>query len=175
MEILEIARSALFIFTLRLLDVSLYTIRIMMVVRGRKVLAWVFAFCQSIVFVSALRVVFSDLGDWGKILGYTTGFATGMILGMWIEERLAIGYTHFRIISQGRGAEISENLRQDGFAVTEVPASGMGGAVTLLNCYVFRRNTRQLQEQVAAIDPEAFITAEEVRPIQRGYWTRRGR
>jgi uncharacterized protein YebE (UPF0316 family) len=172
---LAILQSALLIFSLRLVDMSLYSIRIMMVVRGRKVLAWCFAICQSLVFVSALRIVFSDLGNWGKILGYTSGYATGMILGMWLEERLAIGYTHFRIISPGRGAEISERLREDGYAVTEVPATGMEGAVTLLNCYVFRRDTRQLQTQVTEIDSDAFVTAEEVRPLHSGYWHRRGR
>lgn len=163
------------IFSLRLVDMSLYSIRIMMVVRGRKGLAYLFAFCQSIVFVNALRLVFSDLGDWGKILGYTAGYASGMILGMWIEERLAIGYTHFRIISPGRGAELGERLRSDGYAVTEVPAMGRDGAVTLLNCFIFRRDTRRVESEIISIDPDAFVTGEEVRPLQRGYWHRRGR
>lgn len=164
--------SALPIFLLRLVDVSLYTMRIMMTLRGYKVLAWIFAFAQSLVFVTALRAVFSDLSNWGKIMGYALGFATGMILGIWLEERFAIGYTHLRIISYGRGTELSSQLRAAGYAVTEVSALGRDGTVTLLNCGVRRRKARQVEQMVSTIDPQAFITAEEVRPVQKGTWSR---
>ncbi|MEW5867987.1 MAG: DUF5698 domain-containing protein [Chloroflexota bacterium] len=164
--------SALFIFLLRLVDISLYTVRIFMVVRGRKGLAMLFAFCQAFVFVNAIRAVLSDLGDWGKIFGYCTGFATGLILGMLIEARLAIGFTHLRIISSQRGAELAEHLRQAGFAATEVPARGRDGAVSLLICITLRKDTKQVVHLVEELDPEAFITAESVRPVQRGFWHR---
>ena len=161
---------AIQIFLLRLVDMSLYSMRIMMVRRGYKLLTWVFAFAQSLVFITALRAVFSDLGNYGKVLGYALGFATGMILGMWLEERLGLGYSHLRVISYGRGAELSTQLRAAGYAVTEVSALGRDGAVTLLNCGVRRRKSRQVEKMISKIDPQAFITAEEVRPVQRGSW-----
>lgn len=166
----EFALSALTLFALRLVDVSLYTLRIMMVVRGRKRMAWGFAFLQSIVFVVAIRAVLSDLGNWGKIIGYAAGFATGIVVGMWLEGRLAIGYTHLEIISPRRGAELAETLRQAGYGVTEVSGQGKDGMVAVLNCSVLRRNTRKVEEIVIQIDPEAFVTAESVRAVRRGFW-----
>jgi uncharacterized protein YebE (UPF0316 family) len=166
----EFLISALTLFLLRLVDISLYTIRIMMVVRGRKRMAWIFGFFQSIVFVTALRAVLSDLGNWGKILGYAAGFATGVVLGMWIEGRLAIGYTHLRVISPRRGAELAEQLRQAGYAVTEVSGNGKDGMVSLLNCSVLRRKAPAAINIVEQTDPEAFITAEAVRAVRRGFW-----
>jgi len=162
--------SALQIFMLRLVDVSFYTIRLMLVRRGFRLLTLVFAFMQSLVFVIALRSVLSDLGNWSKALGYSIGFATGMVLGMWLEERLAVGYTHLRIISYGHGIKLTSHLRQAGYAVTEVSALGKDGTVTLLNCGVRRRSLHKVEELVLEIDPNAFVTAEDVRPVQRGRW-----
>ena len=163
-------QAALPIFALRIVDISFYTMRLMMLRRGRKGLTWIFAFCQSFVFVIAIRSVLTDLGNWGKVIGYATGFATGVVVGIWVEERLAIGHTHLRIISSRRGTEISERLRGLGYAVTEVPARGQDGMVTLLNCNVLRRRARDVEGIVAEIDPDAFVTAEYVYPVQRGFW-----
>ncbi len=158
------------LFSLRLVDVTLYTVRILMVMRGRKGMAWLFGFCQSIVFVTALRAVLTDATNWGKIIGYAAGFATGVISGMWIEERMALGFTHFRIISPRLGAALCERLRQVGYAVTEVPAHGKDGMVSLLNLSVQRRKTAQVEQIIQTIDPDAFITVEAINSVRRGFW-----
>jgi uncharacterized protein YebE (UPF0316 family) len=167
---LEFLISFLTLFGLRLVDISLYTVRIMMVVRGRKRMAWLFGFCQAFVYVLGIRAVLSDLGNWGKIIGYAAGFATGIVVGMWIEGRLAIGYTHLRVISARRGVELAERLRGAGYAVTEVSASGKDGMVTLLYCSVQRRKAPEVEHIAQEVDPDAFITAEAVRSVLRGFW-----
>jgi uncharacterized protein YebE (UPF0316 family) len=162
--------SAVLVFLLRLMDVTLYTMRLLSVMRGRKWFAWGFAFCQSFVFVTVMRVVLSDLGNWTKVVGYAAGFATGMLLGMWIEARLPLGYTHLRIISPRLGVKIAQELRQQGFGVTEISAQGRDGMVTLLNCNVLRRYSPKAIETITLADPDAFITAESVRSVERGFW-----
>lgn len=161
---------ALMLFALRLTDVSFYTMRIMMVVEGQKKLAWVFAFFQASVYILALRLVFTDLGNWIKVLGYASGFATGMVVGMWIEDRLAIGLRHLSIVSPGRGEAIADHLRERGYAVTEVPAQGRDGAVTLLNCDVERKEVKEVTDIVAEVDDRAFITSESLRRAEHGFW-----
>lgn len=163
-------QAGLFIFALRILDISLYTLRLLMVTRGRKWLAATFAFFQSILFVTAIRAVLNNLDDPYIVLGYAAGFATGLVVGMSLEARLAIGYTHLRIISSRRGAQISESLRQAGYGVTEIAARGMDGMVTILNCNVHRRETNDVTRLVESIDPKSFITAEAVRTVRRGFW-----
>lgn len=166
----ETILPALLIFCLRLVDVTLYTLRFMMTIRGRKRFAWLLGFFQAIVFVTAVRGVIADTGNWLKVVGYAAGFATGMLIGLWIEGRLALGHTHLRIVSARLGARIAESLRQRGFAVTEIPARGRDGAVTLLNVDILRKDTRGTLEIVEQADPDAFITAESVRSVQRGFW-----
>lgn len=165
-------QAGLFIFFLRIVDISFYTLRLMMVARGQKAPAVFFAFCQSLAFVTAIRAVLTNLDQPFIIAGYAAGFATGLVVGMTLEARLAIGYTHLRIISTGRGAEICERLRLQGFAVTEIPARGRDGTVTLLNCDVLRRDVGSVTSLVDGLDPASFITAESVRSIRRGFWHR---
>lgn len=167
---LQLLLSAGFICVLRIMDTSLDTLRVLFIMRGRKGLAWLLGFFESIIFVVAISSVVSDLGNPVNMIGYAAGFATGNFIGMIIEEKLAVGYSNIRVISSQNGAAIAENLRSKGFAVTEIPAQGKNGPVTILNCSVLRKHTRQVGEIVRGIDDSAFITTEDVRPIARGFW-----
>jgi uncharacterized protein YebE (UPF0316 family) len=162
--------SALLIFGLRVSDMTLDTLRVLFVMRGRRSIAWVLGFFQSLIFVIAITSVLSNLDNPLNIIGYAAGFATGNVVGMTIEERLAVGYTHLRIISSHLGAAITEKLRSSGYAVTEISARGKDGMVTMINCSVRRRNVDLVRGMVNEIDPEAFITAEDIRPVRRGFW-----
>ena len=168
----DIIQPALLIFSLRIIDVSLYTMRIMMVMRGRKALAWVFAICQSMVFVTAITSVISDIGNWTKVVGYAAGFATGNVVGMLIEQRLAIGFSHLRIVSSGYGIEIAETLREAGFGVTEISGQGKDGMVEMISCSVQRRKTNQALAIVDRIDQDAYVTVENIRSFSKGYWSK---
>ena len=162
--------SAGLIFGLRVTDMTLDTLRVLFVMRGRKPIAWILGFFQALVFVTAITYVLRDLTNPLNIIGYAAGFATGVVVGMAIEQRLAIGHVHMRVISPRRGSGIAEKLRAEGYAVTEVPARGKDGMVTMLNCSVLRKDIGRIRLMVNEVDPEAFITSEDIRPIRRGFW-----
>ncbi|MGW8143540.1 MAG: DUF2179 domain-containing protein [Anaerolineales bacterium] len=162
--------SAGLIFLLRVTDMSLDTLRVLFVMRGRKAISWILGFFQASVYLIAIATVIRDLTNPLNIIGYAAGFATGVVLGMVIEERLAIGHIHMRIISSRLGSGVAERLRQEGYAVTEVPARGKDGMVTMLNCSVLRKDVKKVGLMVNEVDGEAFITSEEIRPIRRGFW-----
>lgn len=162
--------SALLIFGLRIVDVSAATLRLLFVVRGQKVLAWVSGFFQAIVFVVAISQVLTHLDNVLNMVGYAAGFATGTVVGMWLEERLAVGYAHVRVISPRQGAALAQRLRETGFAVTEIAGRGRDGTVTVLNLSVTRRQVPEIRHLVTSLDPNAFITVEEIRPLRRGYF-----
>ena len=158
------------IFCLRVGDMSLDTLRMLFVMRGRKKLAWMLGFTQSIIYVVAISSVLTHLENAWTVVGYAAGFATGNVVGMAIEERLALGHTKVSIYSSRLGSKISELLRDAGFAVTEIPARGKDGMVSLLNLSVSRKDFDRVDTIVLEADPDAFITAEDVRPIRRGFW-----
>ncbi|MCC6955276.1 MAG: DUF2179 domain-containing protein [Anaerolineales bacterium] len=162
--------SAGLIFFLRVSDMTLDTLRVLVMMRGKKSIAWMLGLFQSLIFVLAISSVLSNLDNPLNILGYASGFATGVVVGMLIEERLALGHVQISIVSSRRGTAIAERLREEGFAITEIPARGKDGVVSLLNCSVLRRNVKRVQEIVNEVDDSAFITAEDVRPVRHGFW-----
>jgi uncharacterized protein YebE (UPF0316 family) len=161
---------AIIIFCLRVGDMSLDTIRVLFMVRGKKLLVWVLGFFQALIFVVAISSVLTQLNNILNIIGYATGFATGNIVGMMIENRLAIGHVLVNIISSNRGSYIAERLRASGYAVTEIAGRGMNGTVFELHASVLRKDVSQVETIVLESDPQAFVTAEDVRPVRRGFW-----
>lgn len=167
---LQALLAAAFIFSLRVADMSLDTLRVLFVMRGRKGLAWILGFFQSMIFVVAIGSVLRDLNNPLNIIGYAAGFATGNVLGILIEERLAIGHVLLNIISSRRGTAVAERLRDAGFAVTEIAAQGKDGMVTMLSCSVLRKRVEEVRRTVNEVDDTAFITADDIRPVRRGHW-----
>jgi uncharacterized protein YebE (UPF0316 family) len=158
------------IFAMRVSDMSLDTLRVLFVIRGRKPLAWLLGFFESLLWVIAITSVLSNLDNLWNIIAYAGGFATGNVVGMTIEERLAIGHSNLQIISSQWGSAIAETIRQKGYAATELPARGKDGTVSLISCSILRRDIDAVRKEVNGIDPGAFITVEDIRPLHRGFW-----
>jgi uncharacterized protein YebE (UPF0316 family) len=161
---------ALLIFVLRVGDMTLDTIRVLFVVRGKRLIVWVLGFFQSLIFVIAISSVLTELDNILNVVGYATGFATGNLVGMIIEQKLAIGHVLVTIISSNRGAFITERLRAGGYAVTEIAGRGKNGTVFELHASVLRKDVDNVETIVLEADPQAFVTAEDVRPVRRGFW-----
>ena len=161
---------ALMIFALRVADMSLDTIRVLFVVRGKKGIVWVLGFFQSLIFVVAISSVLTQLDNILNVFGYAMGFATGNLVGMLIEQRLAIGHILVTIISSNRGASIAEKLRSGGYAVTEIAGRGKNGTVFELHASVLRKDVPNVETIVLESDPQAFVTTGDVRPVRRGFW-----
>jgi uncharacterized protein YebE (UPF0316 family) len=166
----EVVLTALGVFLMRIINMALDTIRVLLSLRGKKTLTWILGFLQSIIYVLALAPVLTNLTNLVILFGYAAGFGTGNILGMYFEERMAIGHLRITVVSPNRGRSITEELRKAGYAVTETAGRGKDGSVSILNTNVFRKNLSKVEQIVLEIDPNAFITSEDVKPINRGFW-----
>ncbi len=161
---------ALAIFILRVIDMTLGTVRILVSMRGSKFATWLLGFVQSMIFVLAITSVLSNLDNFLNIVSYAAGFATGGVLGVWLEGKMAIGYVRVQAVSSLRGAELAERLRDEGFAVTEVSARGKDGMVSMLNIAVLRKRVNLAAKIIREVDEDAFVTTEEMRAVRRGFW-----
>jgi len=150
---------ALGIFAARTINIALDTLRFMFTMRGKRAMSWVLGFVESVLFVMIIGQVLNNLSNPLNIIGYAAGFATGTVLGMAIEKRLAIGYTHFSIISRSHSTEIADALRDEGYGVTEIPARGRESNFMLVDCHVRRKQADDVEVLALKIDPDAFITA----------------
>lgn len=157
------------IFCLRIVDVSLATLRMLMVMRGRKLLAPVIGSVEVLVWIFAVGNAIRHLDSPLHLLGYAGGFAAGTWVGLKLEEKLALGTAAVRILSRHGGVEIAEALRERGFGVTEFAGHGREGTVEMVYAVLRRRDLPSVFEQVRIWDPDAFVTVEEPRAIQRGW------
>ena len=162
--------AGLFVFAMRVIDMSLDTLRLLFMMRGRKLLAGSIGVIQAAVFILAVSAVLKGPLDPLTVAGYALGFGAGVVIGMLAEQRLALGYSMLRVYSPAAGAAIAEALRAAGFAVTEFTAHGRDGAMTVTNSAIARRDIARAQDIVRQIDPGAFITVDEVQTLQRGYF-----
>ena len=157
------------IYLLRTFDLTLATLRMLFVVRGKAAAAWITGFIQASSFILGITGVISNLQNPLNLVAYAAGFATGNVIGITIESKVAPGHSLMRITSPERGSLIAETLRELGRGVTEVFAQGRHGTVSLIYCYVPRREVRSTKNQIVALDPDVFITVENVREL-RGGW-----
>ncbi len=162
--------AGLFVFAMRVTDMSLDTLRLLFVIRGRKFLAGGIGVIQATVFILAVSTVLKGPLDLLTVAGYALGFGTGIVIGIVVEQRLALGHVMLRVYSPGAGAVIAQALRAANFAVTEFVAHGRDGEITVVNSAIARRDTAKAQTIVKQIDAGAFITVDEIQPLQRGYF-----
>lgn len=163
------AWGPLLIFCLRIVDVSLATIRMLLAMRGVKYVAPLIGFFEVLFWIVAVGNAIRFLDSPLHLLGYGLGFATGTLVGMWIEEKMAFGTANVRVVSRHGGVELAEALRDRGFGVTEYAGLGREGQVEVVDAVVRRRDLAIVFREVELWDPEAFVTVGEPRLIQRGW------
>jgi uncharacterized protein YebE (UPF0316 family) len=160
--------AAFGIFAARLVNMAIDTLRFMFTLRGKSFISWILGFIESVLFVVVIGSVLTNMDNPLNIIGYAAGFATGNVVGMWIEKRLAIGFTHFSIISKEYSTQIADTLRSQGYGVTEIPARGRQASFMMLDCSVRRKQADEVEALILEVDPGAYITSEEVTPRRSG-------
>ncbi len=160
--------NALLIFCLRIGDVSIGTLRTLFTVQGKKKLAPLLGLFESLIWVIAIRQIFSQLDNPWNIAGYATGFATGTLIGIMIEEKLAIGFHQIYIISRHHADEIADTLRANLFGVTLIPGEGGSGGMSIITSMIRRSRMKEFKDIVDRIDPSAFISIQNAM-LYRGF------
>ncbi|HEY7751042.1 MAG TPA: DUF5698 domain-containing protein, partial [Ignavibacteriaceae bacterium] len=150
------------VFLARVIDVSVGTLRTISIVQGRTKLSFVLAIIETSVWLLVLSAVLPKVIE-APLLGvfYAVGFATGNVVGILVEKRLAMGYTNFRIITSRFAKEITNALRAKGFAVTTFEGEGKDGKVTEIYVASERKDLPALIKLVKEIEPDAFYIAEQ--------------
>lgn len=151
------------IMFLRIIDVSMGTVRLIMVFRGRRITAAVLGFFEVIIWLTAITAIISHITDWVNVIFYGLGFALGNVVGMMIENIMAVGQQVVRFISTEEGDKITRVLRTKGYGVTEVVASGREGPVGLGFLIAARKKIPSLIGLISGMDPKAVVTIEDVR------------
>lgn len=153
--------TALLIFTLRIVDVSLGTLRTISVVHGRRAISVFLGFIEVLIWVTAVsQVILGVREEPLLVVAYAAGFAVGNGAGIALEQWLALGSCVLRMITSGDGTEVAARLRTIGQTVTAFGGEGAEGRRTLLFTTCARRDLPRVLAAATAADPGLFYTVE---------------
>jgi uncharacterized protein YebE (UPF0316 family) len=158
----------LMVFLARIGDVSLATMRIMLLMSGRRQIAPLLGFLESLIWIMAIGQIIRSVNSPLAYIAYAAGFGTGTYVGMWLEGRLALGKVIVRVITRRDATELIKVLMQSRFGFTNIVAEGRRGNVNVIFSVVRRKDLPELVQLIEAHNPNAFYTIENVRYASNG-------
>ena len=156
------------VFFARVADVTLGTMRIIFISRGKRNLAPLLGFVQVFIWITIVSQIVSNAHNLLAYLAYAAGFATGSYLGMYIENRIAFGMQLVMAFIHGHAEGLTQSLHEAGFGVTCVDGMGANGPVKLVYTIVFRRNLQSVLDIIHKTHPKAFLSIEDLRSTEAG-------
>jgi uncharacterized protein YebE (UPF0316 family) len=173
-ELWPLVGIPLLVFFARVVDVTLGTIRIVLVARGQKMLAPIIGFFEILAWLVALGQVVQHLNRPLNLIAYAGGFAAGTWIGLMLIDKTVGGYLSVRVITPADATELVEKLRGEQFGVTTVTARGMTDRVRLLFSVIRRQDLDRLLRTVRTEYPKAFVSVSDVRLASEGYFASTG-
>ena len=147
---------------------TLDTIRIIFVSRGKKFLATSLGFFEIVIWLFAIGQIMTHLTNIAYYMAYAGGFATGVFVGISIEEKIAVGTVGIRIITKKEPAELVEHIRSMGYGATCFEGEGSTGQVKLIYTAIRRRDVADVVGIIKMFNPKAFYSIEEIRSASKG-------
>ncbi|MEQ8553800.1 MAG: DUF2179 domain-containing protein [Cyclobacteriaceae bacterium] len=155
----------LLIFMARIMDVSINTIRIIFMLHSKKLLSTVLGFFEALIWLLAISQIFQNLSSWPTYLAYAGGFASGILVGMLIEEKLAIGRVVVRVITRQPAEELIRYFEKNSYRYSSVDAVSDEGEVNILFTVIKRENLKSTIQEIKRFNPQSFYTVEGVKRV----------
>ena len=159
----------------KVIEVSIGTVRGILVVKGYRKIAAILAIFEILLWVFiASRVITGLAEDPLKGLAYSFGFAAGVYLGSYLEQKLAFGMLNVQIITTIKKAgDIANHLRESGYGVTTIDAEGNYEKRKVLMVFANRHGSEKITEEVESIAPEAVVVVNDIISLKGGFLKKR--
>lgn len=158
----------LLLFLSRILDVSIGTIRIIMISKGFKKIAPALGFVEVFLWIITVGKVMQNMDNFLYYFAYSAGFATGTYVGMKIESKLSLGLVMVRVITKFEAVELLSVLREQNYNATSVDGEGRYGNVKILFMIIKRNSLKKVIDLIKNYNPNAFYTVEDVKEVSGG-------
>ena len=158
----------LIIFFARICDVSLGTMRIVFVSKGKKNIAPILGFFELFIWIVVISEIFKNADSMMCYVAYAGGYASGNFIGMNIEERIAIGTQLIQVFTSKEIAPLQRSLNEAGFGTTVVEGDGSAGKTKILYTVINRKTFARAERLLKEFDPLIFYVIEDVRMVKSG-------
>jgi uncharacterized protein YebE (UPF0316 family) len=171
---MEYLLNSLAMTGLAVTSVGLWTLRVALTARGRKVAGSLTAAAEALVFLLAFSSVASNIEALHLLAGYGLGVGLGTFFGLLLDERFSTGQSEVRIVTEGTDLSLVSDLHERGWPVTWTQGSGPFGEVTVAFVAVDNVKVKSLVSVLERFHGKAFWTVEALRkaqasPVGRGW------
>jgi uncharacterized protein YebE (UPF0316 family) len=163
----------LLIFLARICDVTIGTVRIVMVAKGQKFWAPILGFFEVLIWIVTMSKVVQNLDNWVNYVAYAGGFATGNLVGLILEEKMAMGIVKIQIITRKEATQLIEALKNANYGITHQDAMGGTEKVSIIYSIIKRTELPKVEEIIRSYNPKAFYSIEDVKFVNLGIFPTR--
>jgi uncharacterized protein YebE (UPF0316 family) len=156
----------LLIMCARIFDVSLGTIRIILIGKGYKNVAPIVGFFEILIWIIAVSQIMQHLDRWLYYIAYATGYALGTLIGMKLENKLSLGQVVVRIITASDSNALIDCLKEHNYNFTTVEAMGKFGPVKIIFTITQRHLLNKTIKLIEEHNPASFYSVEDVRYVK---------
>lgn len=160
----------LIIMTCRIADVTLGTMRIILVTKGYRKVAPIAGFFEVLIWIFVMTEIIKHIDNIACYFGWAAGFATGVYVGSWIENKIALGVVIIRMIISDASDQLMAALKQGGFSVTYVDGVGSKGPVKVLYTVTQRKLQNEAVKIIRNYSPNALYTIEELKSAHQDFF-----
>jgi len=161
----------LLIILVQLLYVPMLTLRTICMVKNLKLFTSIFGFLEALIYIFGLAIVLSGEQSVVEMLVYALGFAMGLVVGIFVEQKLAIGFTSIHVNINHSNEDMLSTLRNKGFGVTVFAGEGKVGERKRIDILTKRKRENELIKLIYEYEPEAFVISYEPKMFRGGYLT----
>ncbi len=163
---------ALKVFLVRIFDVSMGTIRMILVVKGKKIIGSIVGFIEVAIWFAVVReAINTDVSSLLIVFAYAGGFSIGTLIGGYLSEKFIKGSLNVQVVSN-RNKKLANFLRDNGYAVSVVGVQGIdeSNENDMLIMEVDKKDFKHLRDLIKKCDNKAFIVVNETKYVQNGYF-----
>ena len=166
----------LFIFFGKILEVSLSTLRIVLVNRGEKLKGSIIALFDITLWILITGTVLQGFQeDIFKVIVFAVAYSIGNYMGAWLDEKLAFGTSSIQVIvPEGeKSCELAETLRENKYAVTIVEGKGKDGLRNVMYLHLSRKRIPKAVEIIKSVVEDAVIIVNDVKSTRGAYFMKK--
>ncbi len=155
----------LLIFLAKIIDVSLSTLGLIFISKGYKKLSSLLSFIEICIYLFAISKILENLTNIYYYLSYAGGYALGTYIGIWIEEKLSIGFVHIRMITKKNANKLISTFKEYGYDITKYQAKSLTDRVDVIYTVVKRNELNNILDIIKSFDKKAFYSVEDIRTV----------
>ncbi|WP_442598954.1 DUF2179 domain-containing protein [Neobacillus sp. D3-1R] len=157
------------IILMNIIYVSLFTLRVILVIKGYRAVASLLSMIEVFVYLMGLTIVLDNLDKPINIAAYCIGWGLGVYLGGKIEVFLALGYIVLEVIVDSVEHSLPTKIREQGYGVTSWLAEGKDGKRLVMKVLAKRNREQKLRKMITSFTPTAFIISYEPTHFNGGF------